>query len=88
MGDKKKNDKKHEKKSGKKDRQLIVRVTAEERKAFLAACEARDTSASREIRRFMKRFIAERDASHNGAAPPADNDPATNIALPETPNDA
>lgn len=42
-----------------KDSQLIIRVTAEERDAFVSLCDALDTSASREVRRFMKRFLAE-----------------------------
>jgi hypothetical protein len=52
-------DKKENKKNKKKDRQLIIRITAEERAAFLAACERRDTSAAQEIRRFMRRYVEE-----------------------------
>lgn len=56
---------KQEKKSRnkKKDSQLVIRVAAGERDAFISLCEALDTSASREIRRFMKRFVAQ----HGGA---------------------
>lgn len=44
----------------KKDSQLVIRISAGERDAFVSLCEALDTSASREIRRFMKRFVADR----------------------------
>jgi len=58
VADKKdKKDKKEKKK--KKDSQLVIRVTADERDAFVSLCDALDTSASREIRRFMKRFVQE-----------------------------
>lgn len=46
-------------KKKRKDSQLIIRVDAEEREAFVSLCDSMDTSASREVRRFMKRFIAE-----------------------------
>lgn len=41
-----------------KDAQLIIRVSKEERKAFIDLCESLDTSAAREIRRFMREFVA------------------------------
>ncbi|WP_376873251.1 hypothetical protein [Albirhodobacter sp. R86504] len=40
-----------------KDSQLIIRVKGTERDAFVDLCEALDTSAAREIRRFMREFI-------------------------------
>lgn len=46
-------------KKNKKDSQLVIRINKEERDEFIALCEELDTSASREIRRFMKRFISE-----------------------------
>lgn len=52
MGEKKK------KATKSKDAQLIIRVSKEERKAFIDLCESLDTSAAREIRRFMREFIA------------------------------
>ena len=55
MSDKK--TKKERRKKSKKDSQLVIRVSSEERDAFVELCEDLDTSASREIRRFMKRFI-------------------------------
>ena len=48
---------KAKKKSSKKDSQLVIRVRAEEREAFVELCDKMDTSASREIRGFMKRFV-------------------------------
>lgn len=53
------------KKKNKKDSQLIVRVTAGERQAFIEICDRLDTSASREIRRFMREFVAAKDAAAN-----------------------
>ena len=40
-----------------KESQLVVRLDKELRDRFVAACNDVDTSASREIRRFMKRFL-------------------------------
>ena len=42
----------------KKDSQLIIRINSEERDRFITLCEELDTSAAREIRRFIKEFIA------------------------------
>jgi hypothetical protein len=42
-----------------KDGQLIVRINKEERDEFVALCEAMDTTAAREIRRFARQFINE-----------------------------
>jgi hypothetical protein len=47
------------KKTGKKDSQLLIRINAEERDRFVALCETLDTSAAREIRRFIRRFVLE-----------------------------
>ncbi|WP_316013446.1 hypothetical protein [Roseobacter sp. HKCCA0434] len=55
----KKSDKKAEKKAGKKASQLLIRVEKEERDAFVKLCEKMDTSAAREIRHFMRRFVEE-----------------------------
>ncbi len=46
----------------KKDSQLIIRVAAEDRDAFVEMCERLDTSASREIRRFMREFTTAKSA--------------------------
>lgn len=51
---KKKSDKKNN-----KDAQLIIRISKEERKAFVDLCEEIDTTAAREIRHFIRRFISD-----------------------------
>ena len=40
-----------------KDSQLLVRVNSKERDRFMEICEELDTTAAREIRRFMREFI-------------------------------
>ena len=45
------------KKPPKKDSQLLIRINSEERDAFIALCEDLDTSAAREIRRFIRGFV-------------------------------
>ena len=42
---------------GKKSSQLVIRIDRAERDAFVTLCEKLDTSAAREIRHFMRRFI-------------------------------
>jgi hypothetical protein len=44
-------------KKNKKDSQLIVRIGKDERKAFIDLCEELDTSAAREVRRFIREFL-------------------------------
>ena len=44
-------------KSKKKNSQLIVRINDEERLRFIELCEELDTSAAREVRRFIRDFI-------------------------------
>lgn len=41
-----------------KESQLVIRLDKELRDQFVAACKDVDTSASREIRRFMKHYLA------------------------------
>ncbi len=41
----------------KKDAQLLIRITAEERDRFIRLCEEMDTSAAREVRGFIRQFI-------------------------------
>ncbi|MEL6519045.1 MAG: hypothetical protein AAFO80_18335 [Pseudomonadota bacterium] len=48
---------KDDKKSGKKDSQLVLRLDKEERDAFVELCKDLDTSAAREIRGFIRRFL-------------------------------
>ncbi|MGQ7845960.1 hypothetical protein ACUNV4_15865 [Granulosicoccus sp. 3-233] len=40
-----------------KEAQLVIRLDKELRDQFVAACKDVDTSASREIRRFMKNYL-------------------------------
>jgi len=47
------------KKLKKKDSQLIVRINEAERNEFVTLCEELDTSAAREVRRFIRQFVAE-----------------------------
>ncbi|WP_162940906.1 hypothetical protein [Photobacterium salinisoli] len=46
-------------KATKKDSQLIIRINGEERDAFVVLCEEMDTSAAREVRRFIRQFVKE-----------------------------
>jgi hypothetical protein len=47
------------KKTGKKDSQLVIRINAKERDEFVSLCEELDTSAAREIRKCIRKFVAE-----------------------------
>jgi hypothetical protein len=53
------NKKSEKKKAGKKDSQLVLRLDKEERDAFVELCKDMDTSAAREIRRFIRDFLKE-----------------------------
>ncbi len=50
---------KNKKESNKKDSQLIIRINGKQRDQFISLCEDMDTSAAREVRRFIKTFLAE-----------------------------
>ncbi|UWQ48825.1 hypothetical protein K3720_12930 [Leisingera caerulea] len=50
---------KKDKKAGKKDSQLILRLSKEDRDAFVELCKELDTSAAREIRHFIRKFLKE-----------------------------
>lgn len=54
--------KKDAKSSKKKNSQLILRLDKEERDAFVDLCKEMDTSAAREIRRFIREFMMENSA--------------------------
>ncbi|MEO0913094.1 MAG: hypothetical protein AAFY59_08895 [Pseudomonadota bacterium] len=43
----------------KKDSQLVIRIKQSDRDRFVALCDELDTSAAREIRRFIREFLAE-----------------------------
>ncbi|HCK80308.1 MAG TPA: hypothetical protein PK880_11430 [Candidatus Competibacter sp.] len=50
---------KRKKKSGQDDDvKLVVRIEATLRDAFIEACQEMDTTASREVRRFIRDFLA------------------------------
>lgn len=49
-------------KLGKKDSQLVIRINGEERDEFVALCDDLDSSAARELRKFIRRFVAEHKA--------------------------
>lgn len=42
---------------GKKEAQLVIRLNKETRDQFVEACQEIDTSASRELRGFIKQFL-------------------------------
>lgn len=44
-----------------KDSQLLVRINREERDEFIELCESLDTSAAREVRRFIRGFLKQAD---------------------------
>lgn len=45
--------------SSKKNSQLVLRLDRDERDAFVELCKELDTSAAREIRRFIRDFMKE-----------------------------
>ena len=49
-------------KAKKKNSQLIVRINDEERVRLIEHCEELDTSAAREVRRFIRDFIKNQEA--------------------------
>lgn len=53
-------DKQKQKKS-RKDAQLVLRLNKDLRDRFVDACQDLDTSAAREVRRFIKRFLRRYD---------------------------
>ena len=76
-----------------KGSQLVIRIDKAERAAFVSLCEELDTSAAREIRRFMRSFVATHakkppetvvDAPKSGPVPvaPIRETPEAEAALP------
>lgn len=49
------------KKRNKKDSQLVIRIDGAQRERFVDLCDELDTSAAREIRRFIRDFLKEHD---------------------------
>ncbi len=54
-----------------KDSQLVLRINGDERDAFVRLCEGLDTSAAREIRKFIRGFVAQhfQDTSPDAQGP-------------------
>ena len=50
-------------KKNKKDSQLVIRINTDDRDRFVALCDDLDTSAAREIRRFIKSFLKDHEGS-------------------------
>lgn len=87
-------------KDKKKSSQLVIRLDKTERDVFVKLCQRIDTSAAREIRRFMREFVSANSVSELGAgveletavvtqAP--DDAPALNVTVaaePEAPVEA
>lgn len=61
-GGKPKSKPKSKSKKRKKDAQFVLRLESSLRDRFIEICQDNDTSAAREIRRFIKRFIARYEA--------------------------
>jgi len=59
-------DKKKAKKKDLKDSQLIVRIAASDRDRFVSLCDTLDTSAAREIRRFIRDFLRDHEDQNSG----------------------
>ena len=59
---------KKKKKKKKKDSQLIIRLQKEVRDEFVELCDELDTSAAREIRRFIGEFLSENRPDQEDAA--------------------
>ncbi len=68
-------------KEKKKDGQLVIRVDKAERDAFVKLCDRLDTSAAREVRRFMRELVAK----HAGKDPVAEG-VTENVVIPDTPS--
>ena len=49
----------------KKNDTLIVKINKEEKKEFLELCKNIDTSASREVRHFIRKFVTEHTTQLN-----------------------
>jgi len=45
----------------KKDSTLLIKINKQEKKEFIRLCEQDDTTASREVRRFIRQFVREQN---------------------------
>ena len=50
-------------KTGKKDGQLLIRINSTERDEFIRLCEELDTSAARELRKFIRSFVKQHNSN-------------------------
>jgi len=57
------------KKEKNKSSQLVIRIEGGERDAFVKLCDQLDTTGAREIRRFMRDWIAQHAPAAEAAAP-------------------
>ncbi len=64
-------------KDKKKDGQLVIRIDKQDKKRFLKLCEARDTSAGREIRQFIQGVLAAQQPPVTPTLPTAEAAPET-----------
>lgn len=71
---------KTEGKDKKKGSQLVLRLDKAERDDFVSLCERLDTSAAREIRRFMREFVSANMASE--PATDVEQEPAVSADAP------
>lgn len=46
-----------------KNDQLLIKINKDDKKAFIKLCEAEDTTASREVRRFISEYVNERQTN-------------------------
>ncbi|PYF08125.1 hypothetical protein C8J30_11463 [Rhodobacter viridis] len=69
-------------KEKKKESQLVIRVEKAEKTAFLELCEALDTSAGRELRRFMREFVASNAAAAQAEQPAPKSRKAQKVEAP------
>lgn len=70
-------------KDKKKNSQLVIRVEKAERDAFVSLCDRLDTSAAREIRRFMRELVSAH--SGDGAAIDRSGQPAVSETAADAP---
>ncbi len=82
MSKKKPNDK-----AKKKSSQLVIRVDKAERDAFVGLCGRLDTSAAREIRRFMREMVASNNDQPEEPVEETTSVVATDLGLEEKSDD-
>lgn len=56
-------DQSKKKKKTNHDSQLVIRIKKSERDRFVSLCEELDTSAAREVRRFVRGFLKQNDGN-------------------------